>query len=348
MESILNQTGAFPAVAILAALILQSVAPAEAPRRHDRLSANPAVVRLGPGTTGAEIQPALDSLPGTGGEVVLPSGSFEINRPIVLRRDGQTLRGAGPATILRLADDANCPVIIMGEPVDNPREAVSHLRVIGLKIDGNRGHQRSELWRTAGEGSDIRNNGINVQDVRDSAVEDVTCAHCRSGGLVTTRGVRRLEVRNLEAFDNEFDGLACYSTADCRFENLYLHDNGCAGISLDLAFDNNCIVNARLTANDLGIFMRASCDNRFQAISIRRSRHFGVFIAQADVETPQGWRLVPHSECTGNLFMDLQAAGCGGAAFHVNDPACTNNRATGFPSAAALNAGSPPDGRATF
>jgi hypothetical protein len=328
VETNFNQSGIFPAVSVIAAFLMLAVAAAEVPDARGESVVKPALVVVRAGATAAEIQQALDVLPASGGEVVLPAGNFEISRPVALRRNNQILRGAGPATVLRLEDDANCPVIIMGEPVNQPHRTVNHLLVSGLCIDGNRFHQRSELWQGTREGSEIRNNGITVQDVSDSAVKDVTCAHCRSGGLVTTLGVRRLTVQNLEAFDNEFDGLACYSTADCQFVNLYLHDNPCAGISLDLSFDHNSVTNAVLTANDLGIFMRASCDNRFQDISILRSRHFGVFIAQADTGTPQGLQPVAHGECTGNLFMHLNATNCGGPAFHINDSTCTNNVVT--------------------
>src|SRR5664279_1966196 len=69
----------------------------------------PVVVTLPRVVTGAEIQQALDFLPERGGTVVLPPGIFEVRQPIVLRRDHQTLRGSGDATILRLADGANCP-----------------------------------------------------------------------------------------------------------------------------------------------------------------------------------------------------------------------------------------------
>ena len=141
---------------------------------------------------------------------------------MVLRRDNQTLRGSGTATILRLADDANCPVIILGEPVNHPKRTVKYLRVADLFIDGNRRNQQRELWQTSGEGSQIRNNGITVQGVSDSTVENVTCARCRSGGLVTTLGVRRLTVRGLTAFDNQFDGLACYHTTHSAFSRNYI------------------------------------------------------------------------------------------------------------------------------
>ncbi len=284
-----------------------------------------AVVSLAAGSTGIEIQKALDSLPKTGGEVVLAAGTFEVTQPIVLQRDNQTLHGAGAATVLRLADGANCPVVILGEPLNHPRHLVSHLRVAGLLIDGNRLHQQRECWRRSGEGSQIRNNGITLLTVSDSTVEQVTCSRCRSGGLVTTHVVRRLTVRDYTSFDNQFDGLACYQTEESLFTQLDLHDNPGAGISLDLAFNHNVISNAVLTANNLGIFMRASRDNQFLNVTIRDSRHYGVFLAQAETRTSQGWGPAPRTECADNLFNHLIATNCGGAAFRVNNASCTNN-----------------------
>jgi hypothetical protein len=274
---------------------------------------------------GAEIQRALDALPAGGGEVLLPAGTIEVRQPIILQRDNVTLCGAGDATVLRLADKANCPVLILGEPVNAPSRTVRHLRVAGLFIDGNRAHQSRELWHHFGEGSEIRNNGITVQNVSDSVVENVTCVRNRSGGLVTTRGVRRLTVRHLTASDNEFDGLACYQTEDSLFTDLNLHHNPGAGISLDLAFNHNVVSNAVLTANDLGIFMRASHDNRFADISIRDSRHYGVFMADVGKVSLRGPQIAPGTECTGNLFTNLFVANSGRAAIRINDASCTNN-----------------------
>jgi hypothetical protein len=285
----------------------------------------PVVVTLPRGVTSAEIQQALDRLPERGGAVVLSPGTFEIRQPIVLQRDHQTLRGSGEATILRLADGANCPVIILGKPVNNPHSTVKDLHISDLFIDGNRSHQQHELWRLRGEGSEIRNNGITVQNVSDSGVEHVISARCRSGGLVTTRNVRRLTVRDYTAFDNEFDGLACYQTENCLFTGLRLYNNPGAGISLDLAFNHNIVSNAVLTANDLGIFMRASRDNRFYNITIRRSQHYGVFMAHSEKPTGRGWQPIPRTECVHNSFTNLMASNCGSAGFRVNNTTCTNN-----------------------
>ena len=60
-------------------------------------ASKPVVVTLSAGATSAEIQQAMDCLPDSGGEVVLPPGIFEVGQPIVLRRDHQTLRGSGTA-----------------------------------------------------------------------------------------------------------------------------------------------------------------------------------------------------------------------------------------------------------
>jgi hypothetical protein len=276
--------------------------------------------QLRPGVGDVEIQQALDALPESGGVVVLPQGTITITRPIVLKRSHLTLRGAGTATVLRLADGANCPVIIMGEPVNQPGYTVSDVHVDSIFIDGNRYGQQRELWKEQGEGSEIRNNGITVQRASDSTVENVVTARCRSGGLVTTLGVQRLVVRGLEAFDNEFDGLACYATTQSQFINLNLHDNPGAGISLDLSFNGNTISNAVLTANDLGIFMRDSRGNQFLNVSINKSRNHGVFMAQ--VET------LKLTACIDNSFTNIQATNCGGSAFRVNDATCKDNTIT--------------------
>ncbi|HEX7652457.1 MAG TPA: right-handed parallel beta-helix repeat-containing protein [Verrucomicrobiae bacterium] len=292
--------------------------PVTAPER-------PVLVQLQPGATGGEIQAALNTLPVAGGEVVLPPGNYLIRQPLVLSRDNQSLRGAGATTILRLADNANCPVIIMGEPVNTPVKTVKNLRVSDLAIDGNRTHQQRELWVETGEGSEIRNNGLTIQAVTDCTVKNVAAYDCRSGGLVTTLGVRRLAVTHFESYGNEFDGLACYLTEESTFTDLNLHDNPGAGISLDLAFNHNTFRNATLTGNDLGIFMRSSHDNQFFGVVIRDSKHHGVFMAHAEDYVGGVAQPAPTTECTRNAFTNLAALNCGGAAFRVNNTTCTQN-----------------------
>jgi nitrous oxidase accessory protein NosD len=274
---------------------------------------------------GEDIQRALDGA-ASNEAVTLGAGVFVVSTPIFLSRNGQTLRGSGTNTVLVLAEKANCPVIILGAPLDPACRTVRDLEVANLMIDGNRIHQQVELWRSAVDGCQLNNNGINVWNVTDVKVSKVTAARCRSGGVVTAAGVRRLTLEFFECFDSEFDGVACYQTEESRFTDLFLHDNRAAGISLDLAFNNNVIERAILTRNDLGVFMRESRRNVFRELTIQDSRKHGVFVAQRAELTAKGWQYVADTECTDNLFESMTVRNIGGKPYWVNDVSCTNNR----------------------
>jgi len=278
----------------------------------------------------ADIQAALDALPDGGGEVVLPSGTFMVMNPIVLQRDGQTLRGAGPSTILRLANRMNCPVVVLGTTRNKPTKIVANLRLADVMIDGNGDSQKVEKWAIAGEGSEIRNNGVTVRGCRDSIVERVTAFNCRSGGLVAEKGVQRLTVSDFTSYGNAFDGLAAYRTTDSTFTRLHLYNNPKgAGISLDLSFNGNVISDAVCAENDLGIFIRESNRNVFQGVVIRKSIHDGVFMAEAGESTDEGWKVIPGTQCADNLFNGMVVMDSEGAAFRVANTSCTNNIVNG-------------------
>ena len=195
--------------------------------------------------------------------------------------------------MLFLADGADCPVVILGALSADSKNPVHGVRLADLLIDGNRKNQPEEVWKFLPNGPGIYNNGVDVRTVEDATVEHIVCCRCRSGGMVTSAGIRRLTVQDYTAFDNQFDGLACYYTEDSHFSRLNLHDNLAAGISLDLDFDHNVIDDAVLTGNDLGIFMRQSRNNDFKGLTIRKSHHHGVFMAQTIVGTVA----CPGSEC---------------------------------------------------
>ena len=277
-----------------------------------------------PNAGGEGIQQALDALP-AGGEVVLTAGRYLVKEPIQLQHDNQTLRGLGASTVLYLADGANCPVIIMGSLTASPTKPTKGLRLADLLVDGNRKKQHKEIWRFLPSGAGVYNNGVDVWGAADSTVEGVVCCHCCSGGMVVSTGTRRLTVQDYTAYDNQFDGLACYQTQHSLFSHLNLHDNIAAGISLDLNFDRNVIQDAVLTGNDLGIFMRQSCSNEFQGVTIQNSRHHGVFMAETAVRTATGWQLSPGTECMNNTFSKLLISHCAGKAFIVNDVGCSHN-----------------------
>lgn len=269
------------------------------------------------------IQNAINKLPSAGGEVLLTSGTYTCTHPIVLDKSHVTLRGRGTATVLRLADGINAPVIVMGQTENVPSRSIHFVSVSDLMIDGNRANQSSECM--GGPCSDqfpLRNNGISIRRCIDCSVQSVVVFGAMSGGLVTELGCRRLRIRDYTSYDNEFDGLAGYETEDSSFSGIYLYNNQAAGISTDIKFNNNKFFDVTITNNKtVGIFMRDSLDNSFTNLHISDSVQHGIFLAQVNHD--------PTTGATGNTFTGAVISRSGGAGMIANDASCVNNMMVG-------------------
>lgn len=275
------------------------------------------------------IQTAIDSLPLVGGQIVVEAGRFTCTEPVVIDKDNLDLRGQGPATILRLADGANSPALVVGQTVRDPLVTRSNIHISDLVIEANRENQSIECWNSPGcDTNPIRNNGITLRRVSDVLVERITVFRARSGGLVVERGSRRVTVRDFTSVDNHFDGLAAYETEDSRFSGLYLYNNCAAGLSFDTKFSNNLISDVvivrdagsrcqpALPDGTVGVFMRDSRDNVFGGLQIRNSREHGVFLAQVNGD--------PTTPASGNTFSGMVVSGSGGAGLRANDASVVN------------------------
>jgi hypothetical protein len=252
-------------------------------------------------------------------EIVIPAGVYSCTKPLVLDKNGLQIRGEGAATVLRLADNINAPLIIMGSAENLPTTATHHIQIHNLTLDGNRANQTSEcMGGLCSSEFPLRNNGISVRHCIDCLVENVTVYGAISGGLVTELGTRRLKVINYTSFDNEFDGLAGYETEDSSFNGITLYANKGAGISTDIQFNNNKFYDVTIADNKtVGIFMRDSLDNSFTNLHIRDSRQHGIFLAQVDDDDSKA--------ATGNTFTSVVISRSGGVGFMANDKSCINN-----------------------
>ncbi len=270
-----------------------------------------------PPTSCGGIQDAIDALPPGGGQVLVPAGTYVCSDPVVIDRDNVDLRGEGPATVLRLSDGANAPVLVAGQTIAAPAVTRSNIRISSLTIDGNRMNQSEECWGGSCATNPIHNNGITLRRVDDVLIEDVTVFSARSGGLVTERGSRRVVVRGFTAYDNQFDGLAGYQTENSIFSNLMLTDNLAAGLSFDIDFNQNIISDAVISGSGtVGIFMRDSVDNVFHGLQIRNSAQHGIFLAQVDSD--------PVTAASGNTFEAMVVSTSGAYGLRANDASVVN------------------------
>jgi parallel beta-helix repeat protein len=269
------------------------------------------------------IQKALDALPAEGGEVLVQAGTYSCTEPVVIDRDNVEVRGEGPATLLRLADGANAPLLILGQTMAVPDTTRTNITVSDLALDGNRQNQTFECFKgDCTPSNPLRNNGVTLRRVSDARVDRVTVRGARSGGLVSELACRRLTIRDFTSYDSEFDGLAGYETEDSVYSGLYLHNNLAAGFSFDIAFNNNIISDTVISGNGkVGIFMRDSRDNIFRGLQIRNNGEHGIFLAQVDTDATK--------PAAGNTFIGVTVSGSSGAGLRVNDLSCVNNAVIG-------------------
>jgi hypothetical protein len=278
------------------------------------------------------IQAAIDALPDGGGVVTVPIGTFQCSTSIVIAKDRIELRGWGQATVLRLADGAQAPVLVIGDVSPQPTVVHRHIRVADLAIDGNFENQAYECDGGACDATHfMRNNGITIRGCEDVTVENVHVRGARSGGLVTEKGCRRVTVRGFSSTENYYDGLAGYETEDSVFTGLFLHDNGArngadaprgAGLSFDHRFDANLLTDVVISnSGTVGVFMRDSHNNVFAGLQVVGSGQYGVFLAQGDGGAA--------TAATGNTFQGLTVRDSAWAGFRVNDDSCTNNLVSG-------------------
>ncbi len=270
---------------------------------------------------GRAINAAIASLPKGGGIVVLGPTLFPVSEAIVMDRDGVELRGMGRETTLRLTDGANSSVIVIGGTATPVPRIVRHITVGHLVIDGNRGAQSFECCGgpcDTGGLTYIRNNGITVRGAEDVRLSNLATHNCRSGGVVLEKYCRRVHIVDLESYNNEFDGLACYETEDSVFDQLQLHHNRSAGLSIDWKFNRNLVLDSTFTRNgSQGVFMRDSNENTFRNLYLRDNGEQGVFVAET--------REIPGTACRENRFERLTVTGNKTQGIRVNDASCVGN-----------------------
>ncbi len=274
------------------------------------------------------IREAIRALPPSGGVVPIGPGVYDCSSPVAVESDNVELRGAGAdRTVLRLADGAESPVLVVGSlqaVLVPPR--VAHVVVRDLTVDGNKAHQDTSHecghHGCAGDSTSIRNNGITVRAASDVTIENVRVHDALSGGLTTEKRSDHLVVRGLEADHNYFDGLSGDDTRQSLFEDLYLHDNRMAGLTMDLDFDDNHIDRARVQGNgDVGVFVLHSSGNLFEHMRIDGSGKDGIFIAAAV-------RSDASTCASGNEFRDLVVRGSRRDGVHLDD-VCPGDSVTG-------------------
>jgi parallel beta-helix repeat protein len=118
-----------------------------------------------------EINNAINKLAGKAGTVALLSGTFVINKPIVVR-ENLIIYGQGIGTIISLASGSNCNII-----QNTPYKVTPNLTIRDMRLNGNRDQQSSTSTWTTMNGISITVSGAN------SLIKNMTIENTWSGGI---------------------------------------------------------------------------------------------------------------------------------------------------------------------
>lgn len=181
-----------------------------------------------------------------------------LSSPLVLKENNIVLDGVNRH--YKLADNSNCPMIIVGD-ADNiePKFLVKNVTIRNYILDGNKSKQSSEFFTHVIKTDDfIRNNIIDIRGASQILIENCIIFGARSGGICIEKNSRNVVIRNCIIMDNEFDGIAGYLSEGCVMENNTIINNKAAGFSFDISFNSCVIRNNKVINNNIGIFVRDS------------------------------------------------------------------------------------------
>ena len=119
----------------------------------------------------ASLQDALDALPGEGGIVLLPPGTFEINEPLRVRRGDVLIRGAGGSTHIINQNKQGQPALVLEH------------------ADGKKVKKQDRLWRVMLSEFRITGNpqsgpGIVANYIEEIFLQGLTVSHHGSDGIL--------------------------------------------------------------------------------------------------------------------------------------------------------------------
>ena len=219
--------------------------------------------------------------------VLLAPAVYECREPINPSVDGLTVDFGG--SLVRVADHALRPGIVVGDLHAPPQRHSRGVRILNVRVDGNRAHQAHECWggpcdaaRNDNPYRQQRVNGITVNGCDDCAVINAEVTGARSGGVVVV-SARRLLVDGLLAERSHFDGLAGYWTYESTFRNIRANNNDYSGFSFDLDFSGNRIERFEASGNrDHGLFLRHARANSFEHGTFNDNGRNGVYLDRAE------------------------------------------------------------------
>jgi parallel beta-helix repeat protein len=178
---------------------------------------------------GQDVQRGIGRLPADG-RLCLTAGEFRLPRFLAIARDGVTLSGAGPSTVLSLAEGVQSPVVVIGDHTSQvPRRVTSRVALEDLRIVGH-GRGGSEVDH---DHRYLTNSAVVVRGARNVTLRGLDVTACRSACLLTEHDCEDVVIEDNRVAGSVWDGIALNRTARARVVANTIDGNTAAGITAE-------------------------------------------------------------------------------------------------------------------
>jgi hypothetical protein len=254
----------------LAACLSSGCATAAAPAS----AATDCSVRAEPGD---DLQAAVDRVPNDGkpATVCLTAGDFHVTKLLSLQRDGLRLRGQGDATVLRMQDGVQQPVIVVGDyQNERPQRPIRDVVVEQLQIVGGSADKEFMPERPY-----LSNSLVVVRAGQNIRLSGLRVSKCRSACLLSEYDSRDLLIERNDVSGAIWDGVSFNRTSKVKLIDNYIHDNVAAGITTEHLEDSE-IRNNRLERNgSQGVYLADARRNLFVGHQFTGNKGAGIYLA---------------------------------------------------------------------
>ncbi len=224
---------------------------------------------------GDDLQQAIDRLPADRpATLCLAKGEYPLEGLLAIRRDDFTLRGAGHDTVLRMADDVQQPLLVIGDHLHAvPAMRIRNVVVADLQLIGGRAEHEFMP-----EHPYLSNSAVVIRAGDHIRLSGLKASRCRSACLLSERDSRDLLFERNDVSGAAWDGVSFNRTARVRLVDNHIHDNVAAGITTEHLEDSEIRGNRLERNGSQGIYLADARRNRFVDNQFLDNKSAGVFL----------------------------------------------------------------------
>lgn len=225
---------------------------------------------------GDDLQQAVDRMPaGRPATLCLAKGEYPLKGLLSIRRDGFTLRGAGHDTVLRMSDDVQQPLLVIGDHLHEvPAARIRDVTVADLQLVGGRAEHEFMP-----EHPYLSNSAVVIRAGDHIRLSGLKASRCRSACLLSERDSRDLVFERNDVSAADWDGVSFNRTARVKLLDNHIHDNVAAGITTEHLEDSEIRGNRLERNGSQGIYLADARRNRVIDNRFVGNKSAGVFLA---------------------------------------------------------------------